>query len=196
MLEMITQIGNQTMDKKAVFGITDEFGRSLLMQAVVGSSVQVVEFLLKYGVDVDWGGTSYSNRTPLMQAACAGHLEMCKLLLDYGADVSQKDRFGRVVSEQAGMLGRQEVVRLLDAYASSTQHDNFMNEDELVEVDSETQRLMWTSLVEEVSFLPLRCETESVDRCGRSYLMPPWLRAGRADKRIARAFSLAGSHSS
>jgi hypothetical protein len=29
MLEMITQIGNQTVDKQAVLGITDEFGRSL-----------------------------------------------------------------------------------------------------------------------------------------------------------------------
>jgi ankyrin repeat protein len=154
MLEMIMEIGNQTMDKKAVVGITDEFGRSLLMQAVVSNSVQTVEFLLKCGVDVDWGGTSYSNRTPLMQAACAGHLQLCKLLLDYGADVSLKDRFGRVVSEQAGMLGRQEVVRLLDSYVSSTLQDHVMNEDELVEVDSETQRLVWNSLVEEVSFAP------------------------------------------
>lgn len=152
MLELITQIGNQTIDKTAVLGITDEFGRSLLMQAVASNNVAASKFLLQYGVDVDWGGTSYSSRTPLMQAACAGHKELCKLLLDSGADPSLKDRFGRVVSEQAAMLGKQEIVNLLDTYTVAPQPrgGDLGGEEELVEVDLETHRLVWASLIREV----------------------------------------------
>eukprot|EP00291_Cryptomonas_curvata_P023833 CAMPEP_0172159144 /NCGR_PEP_ID=MMETSP1050-20130122/4796_1 /TAXON_ID=233186 /ORGANISM="Cryptomonas curvata, Strain CCAP979/52" /LENGTH=144 /DNA_ID=CAMNT_0012828677 /DNA_START=196 /DNA_END=627 /DNA_ORIENTATION=+ len=72
MLAMVVQLGNQTMDTKAMLGTTDEFGRSLLMQAVTSKNERAAQYLLELGADVDWGGTSYSNRTPLMQAACAG----------------------------------------------------------------------------------------------------------------------------
>jgi hypothetical protein len=152
MLEMILQIGNQTVDKQAVLGITDEFGRSLLMQGVTINNAAASKFLLQYGVDVDWGGTSYSNKTPLMQAACAGNKELCKLLLEHGADPTLKDRFGRVVSEQAAMLGKQDVVKLLDSYegAAAVGGEGAGQEEELVEVDEDTQRLVWRSLVTEV----------------------------------------------
>ena len=154
-MEMITQIGNQTVDKQAIIGITDEFGRSLLMQAVTSNNAAASKFLLQYGVDVDWGGTSYSNKTPLMQAACAGNKELCKLLLDHGADPTLKDRFGRVVSEQAAMLGKQDVVKLLDGYVGpDAVGGGGVGEEELVEVDADTQRLVWHSLITEV---PCKC---------------------------------------
>jgi hypothetical protein len=150
MLAMVVQLGNQTMDKKAMLGITDEFGRSLLMQAVACKNERAAEYLLQLGVDVDWGGTSYSNRTPLMHAACAGSAKLCTLLLDYGADASLQDRFGRVVSEQAAMLGRHDVVALLDAHAKATPRaDAAAAREELVEVDADTQGLVWRSLIQE-----------------------------------------------
>ncbi len=150
MLAMVVQLGNQIMDKKGMLGITDEFGRSLLMQAVACKNERAAEYLLQLGVDVDWGGTSYSNRTPLMQAACAGSTKLCALLLEHGADASLQDRFGRVVSEQAAMLGRHDVVALLDAHASAAPStDAGPGSEELVEVDPDTQRLMWLSLINE-----------------------------------------------
>ncbi len=47
MLAMVVQLGNQTMDKKAMLGITDEFGRSLLMQAVACKNERAAEYLLQ-----------------------------------------------------------------------------------------------------------------------------------------------------
>ena len=155
MLAMVVQLGNQTMETQAMLGTTDEFGRSLLMQAVACKNERAAQYLLELGADVDWGGTSYSNRTPLMQAACAGSAKLCALLLDCGADAWLQDRFGRVVSEQAAMLGRLDVVALLDARAKAAPRSPAGAAGEgLVEVDTDTQRLMWHSLIHEARHPP------------------------------------------
>lgn len=57
-----------------------------LTQAAMNGRIEVVQALLRKGVDVN--AKNESGYTPLVEAASHGHLEMVKLLLEKGADIN------------------------------------------------------------------------------------------------------------
>ena len=58
-----------------------------LLYAASFGHVEMVDFLLKNGAEVD-GYTNSFHHTPLMQAAYYGHTETVKLLIENGANVN------------------------------------------------------------------------------------------------------------
>ncbi|HVI39517.1 MAG TPA: ankyrin repeat domain-containing protein [Anaerovoracaceae bacterium] len=69
------------------------------LPGTASSNPQVVELLIKHGLDVNQ--TGYDLRTPLHQATKGGRLEIVKLLLANGADPTKKDNEGFTALELA-----------------------------------------------------------------------------------------------
>ena len=73
--------------------------------------LQIVQSLLRHGVEVDVGG--YVNRTPLHFASESGHRDVVQCLIDHGADVnSHEDDHGTPLN-WAAYYGDLDVVRML-----------------------------------------------------------------------------------
>ncbi|NMC98223.1 MAG: hypothetical protein GYA62_00680 [Bacteroidales bacterium] len=67
-------------------------GRSILHQSVTDNDVTDVEFLIRFGANVNTK-TNY-GRTPLHEAALYGHYDVTKLLIAAGADVNARNPRG------------------------------------------------------------------------------------------------------
>ena len=73
-----------------------------LRVAVIYSRVEMVELLLKLGVDPNIPSTAVED-TPLMQAASSANLELVKLLLDAGAELNAEDKSGHTALDAVEM---------------------------------------------------------------------------------------------
>jgi ankyrin repeat protein len=73
--------------------------------------LQVVQYLLRYGVDVDFRDSA--NDTPLLLASWQGHRDVVQCLLEHGAEVDLPDQFYHTPLIMAARLGHVDVVRLL-----------------------------------------------------------------------------------
>jgi hypothetical protein len=73
-----------------------------LRVAVIYARVEMVELLLKRGVNPNIPSTAV-NDTPLMQAASSANLELVKLLLDAGAEINAEDKSGHTALDAAEM---------------------------------------------------------------------------------------------
>ena len=93
--------------------VTDDVGQSLLNWASAFGTLEMVEFLIDSGADVDAGQRS----TSLHYAASFGRADIVKELLRKGANPDLKDEDGKTPLEKAqgrSEPGHQEVVTILE----------------------------------------------------------------------------------
>ncbi len=79
----------------------DDVGQTLLNWAAAFGTLEMVEYLLEHGADVNRGLKSSS----LHYAACFGRPNIVKLLLQYGADPDLRDEDGHTPLEKAQERG-------------------------------------------------------------------------------------------
>lgn len=94
-----------------------QLGMTALDWAAVKGHVEVVQFLLDNGADIDCRG-SFGD-TPLIRAAGNGQLEVVKLLLAAGADVNAKNNGGRTALYDAEGRRHSAVAVLLKAHGGT-----------------------------------------------------------------------------
>jgi len=82
-----------------------------LHSAAAGGRIEVVEFLIRKGSDLD--AQNGPGQTPSHMAAGGGHLDVLQLLLKSGADINTKDRNGRTPLHLAQRAEHIEIVDLL-----------------------------------------------------------------------------------
>lgn len=82
----------------------DYINATPLLNAIIGGSLDLVQFLIKQGADrteID------ASETPLMEAASMGHPEVVRLLLEHGADATMRDTIhGRTPLETAAYMSK------------------------------------------------------------------------------------------
>lgn len=86
-------------------------GQTPLYSAAQGGSLNVVEFFLDKGADID--ARDEDNWTPLMIASMNGHLEVVRFLVQKGADINAKDDQGWLPLFEAARLGHMDVAEFL-----------------------------------------------------------------------------------
>ncbi|KAN0128641.1 hypothetical protein V8E53_013560 [Lactarius tabidus] len=85
--------------------------------------IQVVQYLLRLGVDVNVRNSG--NDTPLLLASAKGHLDVIQCLLEHGADVDLLDEFHHTPLISAANYGQFDAVRiLLEHNADVNSQDN------------------------------------------------------------------------
>jgi len=89
-------------------------GYPLICIAAQGGHVEMAEFLMAHGVDVN-AGHPQPGCTPLHQAAQEGKAEMARFLLSKGAKVDAKDARGQTPLHAAAWWGRADVAAVLIA---------------------------------------------------------------------------------
>lgn len=86
-------------DSRRLVQIKDSRGQSLLALAVANGHVDVVEYLLSQGAEVN--SMDLEGRTPLMEAVLWGHVKIVDILLRSGAPKTTRDRYGRTAADFA-----------------------------------------------------------------------------------------------
>jgi len=107
-LETIKELVGESPE---LIGATDDQGYSPLHKAAYNGRLEVVEYLISQGADVN--AVSGSGSTPLHGAGYYGHPEIAKALLDAGArgDIANAGGYTPLLSASAGNHG--DIVRLL-----------------------------------------------------------------------------------
>ena len=91
----------------------DEEGVSIFDMAVTYDNIEMVEYLISKGVDIN--ATQRRSRfTPLMAAACYGRVEIAKILIEKGADKTAIDAKGISVIDFARKMNKKSILALLD----------------------------------------------------------------------------------
>jgi len=90
--------------------------KTSIFRASIGGYKDIVELLLKYGVDVN--ARSITDSTPLIFASKHNHKDIVKLLLKAGAEVNAKDNDGWTALKWASHNGHRDVVKLLKQYGA------------------------------------------------------------------------------
>ncbi len=99
---------------------TEETQETALTLACCGGFLEVAEFLIKAGADLELGCS-----TPLMEAAQEGHLDLVKYLLKAGANVHHQTQTGDTALTYACENGHMDVAEvLLDNGADLVRHDD------------------------------------------------------------------------
>lgn len=87
---------------------TEETQETALTLACCGGFLEVADFLIKAGADIELGAS-----TPLMEAAQEGHLDLVRYLLESGADVHAQTQTGDTALTYACENGHTDVADLL-----------------------------------------------------------------------------------
>lgn len=85
--------------------------QDLFIEAVQNGDVKVVEFAIRFGMEVDAPGKF--NVTPLMQAAQHGHTGVANLLIKEKANINKTSRDSETALHFAAQFGHEDVARLL-----------------------------------------------------------------------------------
>ncbi|CAD5125524.1 DgyrCDS13731 [Dimorphilus gyrociliatus] len=97
----------------ARFDLKDKGGSTALHWAVDGGNVEIIEFMVKQGGDVNWKDDQ-NNWTPLLRlASVSGKVNVGRKLLELGADLNAKDKDGKTALMIAVINGHNELVELL-----------------------------------------------------------------------------------
>jgi len=89
----------------------DQGGYTVLHKAAYNNHIDIAEYLLSKGADIN--ATSGSGSTPLHGAAFHGHPDMVRFLLDRGASIDIVNAGGYTPLLSAGASDQGEIVRLL-----------------------------------------------------------------------------------
>lgn len=87
---------------------TEETQETALTLACCGGFLEVADFLIKAGADIELGAS-----TPLMEAAQEGHLDLVRYLLESNADVHAQTQTGDTALTYACENGHTDVADLL-----------------------------------------------------------------------------------
>jgi len=99
--------------------VQDAQGFTPLHLASGKGHIEIVEFLLNHGADIEL--EIFNGETPLMlaaQYARYGQYETIKTLLEHGAKVNHKDQHGRTALHDAAMYSGKEIMNLLISYGA------------------------------------------------------------------------------
>lgn len=91
----------------------DEEGVSVFDMAITYNNIELVNYLLSQGVDVN-KTTRRSSFTPLMAASCYGRAEIVKILLEQGANQKAVDIKGFRALDFARKMNKKSILELLD----------------------------------------------------------------------------------
>ena len=91
----------------------DDEGVSILDMAITYDNLEMVQYLVEQGIDVNTTSRR-SGFTALMAAACYGRSEIAKFLLASGADQSATDSKGFKAVDFARKMNKKSVLALLD----------------------------------------------------------------------------------
>ena len=92
--------------------ITDGFGNTALMKASEKGHVEIAEYLIINGANVNF--QNKEGVTPLMVAAEKNNFYIFKLLIDQNADISKSDYTGRTIKEIAENSRDKRILKLLN----------------------------------------------------------------------------------
>lgn len=98
---------------------TEETQETALTLACCGGFLEVAEYLLKHGADIELGAS-----TPLMEAAQEGHIELVRFLLDTGAHVHAQTQTGDTALTYACENGHTDVAEVLLQYDAELEHES------------------------------------------------------------------------
>lgn len=87
---------------------TEETQETALTLACCGGFLEVADFLIKAGADIELGAS-----TPLMEAAQEGHIDLVRYLLESAADVHAQTQTGDTALTYACENGHTDVADLL-----------------------------------------------------------------------------------
>ena len=98
---------------------TEETQETALTLACCGGFLEVADFLIKAGADIELGAS-----TPLMEASQEGHLELVRYLLEAGANVTATTGTGDTALTYACENGHTDVADLLLQYNAPLEHES------------------------------------------------------------------------
>jgi ankyrin repeat protein len=96
--------------------VRDEYGWTVLMEAVITNHQALLREALVRGAEVNAAGPG--GYTPLMAAAYHGHRDNAALLIAHGADIHCRDASGTSVLTHARRRRRTGMVRLLKQHGA------------------------------------------------------------------------------
>jgi len=91
----------------------DEEGVSIFDIAITYDNIEMVEYLIKEGIDVN-KTSRRSGFTPLMAATCYGRNEIVELLLKNGVEQTARDSKGFTAIDFARKMNKKSILKILD----------------------------------------------------------------------------------
>ena len=91
----------------------DEEGVSILDMAITYDNIEIVNYLISKGVNINHTNRK-SGFTSLMAAACYGRVEIVKILLANGVNKDVKDSKGFSAIDFARKMNKKSILELLD----------------------------------------------------------------------------------
>lgn len=98
---------------------TEETQETALTLACCGGFLEVADFLIKAGADLELGAS-----TPLMEAAQEGHIDLVRYLLESNAHVHAQTQTGDTALTYACENGHTDVANLLLQYGADLEHES------------------------------------------------------------------------
>ncbi|XP_037909760.1 ankyrin repeat and KH domain-containing protein mask isoform X3 [Hermetia illucens] len=98
---------------------TEETQETALTLACCGGFMEVAEFLIKQGADLELGAS-----TPLMEAAQEGHTDLVRYLLENGANVHAQTQTGDTALTHACENGHTDAAEVLLYYGAELEHES------------------------------------------------------------------------
>lgn len=98
---------------------TEETQETALTLACCGGFLEVADYLLKHGADLELGAS-----TPLMEAAQEGHLDLVRFLLESTANVHAQTQTGDTALTYACENGHTDVADVLLCYGAELEHES------------------------------------------------------------------------
>ncbi|MFT7002736.1 MAG: ankyrin repeat protein [Sulfurimonas sp.] len=90
----------------------DDEGVSVFDMAVTYNMIEMVEYMIEQGIDVNFTRRR-SRFTPLMAAASYGRVEIARLLIENGADKDMTDEKGFSATDFARKMNKKSVLTVL-----------------------------------------------------------------------------------